>query len=141
MKEDTVKKGPGNASATAESENAGEVPQAEKRKLKKRGRTKRRRRVVSGETTPRSKTGGSADYPRHPAQKALRIPRAILEQNAGKPCTDKEAARFLGIGYHGPFTVELRSAIKYGYLSRPQPGTVELTDLGKRVLRPHLKTR
>jgi hypothetical protein len=136
MKEDTLQNGPGNASAAAESENAGEVRQAEKRKLKKRGGKKRRRRAVSGDKAPRSKTGGAADYPRHPAQKALRIPRAILEQNAGKPCSDSEAARFSGIGYHGPFKVELSSAIKYGYLSRPQPGTVELAELGKKVLRP-----
>lgn len=136
MKEDTAQKRPANITETAESENAGTAHQVEKRKLKKRGKKKRLRRLTSEGTTPRSKTGGSADYPRHPAQKALRIPRAILEQNAGKPCSDREAARFSGIGYHGPFTVELSSAIKYGYLSRPEPGTVELTDLGKRVLRP-----
>lgn len=27
-------------------------------------------------------------YPRHSLEKALRIPNAILEQNAGKECTD-----------------------------------------------------
>lgn len=42
----------------------------------------------------------------------------------------------MGVGYHGPFAVELSSAIKYGFLSRPQPGNVELTELGKKVLRP-----
>src|SRR5437899_1519664 len=81
-------------------------------------------------------TGGAADYPRHPVQKALRIPRAILEQNAGRPCSDRDAAGFAGVGYHGPFTVELSSAIKYGFLTRPQHGTVGLTELGKKVLRP-----
>jgi hypothetical protein len=73
-------------------------------------------------------------------QKALRIPRAILEQNAGRPCTDREAAAFAGIGYHGPFQSELSSAIKYGWLSRPQPGIVEPTELAKKVLRPQNPT-
>ncbi len=40
------------------------------------------------------------------------------------------------MGYHGPFSVELSSAIKYGFLLRPQPGTVELTELGKKALKP-----
>jgi hypothetical protein len=107
---------------------------------RKRGRSKSNRRPAEGDGTPRAKTGGASDYPRHPVQKALRIPRAILEQNAGKPCSDRDAARFSGIGYHGPFAVELSSAIKYGFLSRPKPGTVELTDLAKKVLRPQNPT-
>ena len=93
MKEDTLPTGPGSASATAESENAAEVRQAEERKPKKPRGKKRRHRVVSGEKAPRAKSGGAADYPRHPAQKALRIPRAVLEQNAGKPCSDIDEAR------------------------------------------------
>jgi hypothetical protein len=80
--------------------------------------------------------GGASDYPRHAVRKALRIPRSILEQNAGKSCTDREAATFSGVKYHGPFRTELSSAIKYGFLSRPSPGKVELTDLGKKVIRP-----
>ena len=107
---------------------------------RKRGRSKSNRRPAEGGGTPRAKTGGASDYPRHPVQKALRIPRAILEQNAGKPCSDRDAARFSGIGYDGPFAVELSSAIKYGFLSRPKPGTVELTDLAKKVLRPQNPT-
>lgn len=103
---------------------------------KKRPRRSRRQALRRANDAPKPKTGGASDYPRHPVQKALRIPRAILEQNAGKPCSDREAARFSGMGYHGPFAVELSSAIKYGFLSRPRPGTVELTDLAKKVLRP-----
>src|SRR5579872_1084027 len=72
----------------------------------------------------RTPTGGATSYPRHDVQKALRIPRAILEQNAGRPCTDREAAAFAGVGYHGPFQSELSSAIKYGWLSHVDPGRV-----------------
>jgi hypothetical protein len=46
-------------------------------------------------------TAGVPNYPRHSLDKALRIPRAILDQNAGKPCTDEKAAEFAGIGWHG----------------------------------------
>ena len=75
-------------------------------------------------------------YPRHSIAKALRIPRAILEQNAGKSCTDEEAARFSNLGFGGPFKVELSSGIKYGLLDRPEEGHVQITDLAKKVLRP-----
>lgn len=109
-------------------------------KRRKRAGRNRRRHPARGDNTPKAKSGGASDYPRHPVQKALRIPRAILDQNAGKACTDRDAARFSGMGYHGPFAVELSSAIKYGFLSRPKPGTVELTELAKRVLRPQNPT-
>ena len=92
---------------------------------------------------PRRKSGpraGVPDYPRHPVEKALRIPKAILNQNAGKSCSDKESARFSGVGYHGPYKVELGSSIKYGFLNRPAAGTVEVTDLAKKAIRPQRET-
>ena len=76
-----------------------------------------------------------ANYPRHPVDKSLRIPRAILEQNAGKECTVKESAAFL-VGAAGPYTVEVASGIKYGFLSRPSAGKIAVTDRAKRVIRP-----
>lgn len=79
---------------------------------------------------------GISKYPRHGLLQALRIPRAILEQNAGKECTDKEAAKYSGVGFHGPFKVELSSSLKYGFLERPSAGKVALTELARRVLRP-----
>lgn len=79
---------------------------------------------------------GVSKYPRHSLSAALRIPRAILEQNAGKECMDKEAAKYAGVGFHGEFKVELSSSIKYGFLERPSEGKVALTDLARRVLRP-----
>jgi hypothetical protein len=77
-----------------------------------------------------------AKHPRHTLTAALRVPRALLEQNAGKETPDREAAKFAGVGYHGPFRVELSSAIKYGLLERPEPGKVALTNLARQILRP-----
>jgi hypothetical protein len=59
-----------------------------------------------------------------------------LDQNAGKSCSDREAAGFCGVKWGGPFAVELSSGLKYGFLRRPEPGQVEPTDLAKKVLRP-----
>jgi hypothetical protein len=53
-----------------------------------------------------------AAYPRHSLERALRIPQAILEQNAGRECTDKESASFLGVTRSGPYTVELTASSK-----------------------------
>jgi hypothetical protein len=78
----------------------------------------------------------TAKYPRHALNKVLRIPRAILDQNAGKECTEKEAAGFVGVGLAGPFRVEVSSAIKYGLIERPSAGHVKITALGKKILRP-----
>lgn len=77
-----------------------------------------------------------AKYPRHVVDKALRIPKAILDQNAGKPCTVKESATFLGVGDAGPFQVEVSSGIKYGFLERPDPGRIAVTERAKKILRP-----
>ncbi|GAB2885261.1 hypothetical protein [Paralcaligenes ginsengisoli] len=77
-----------------------------------------------------------AKYPRNAVDKSLRIPKAILEQNAGKACTVKESATFLGVGSVGAYQVEVSSGIKYGFLERPSPGQIAVTDRAKRVLRP-----
>jgi hypothetical protein len=84
--------------------------------------------------------GAHAPFPRHSSKKALRIPRAILEQNAGKDCTDKEALKFSGLNVNGPAKVELSSSLKYGFLTRPATGKVAITDLAKKVLRPQKPT-
>lgn len=110
------------------------------RPRKRKGVARKRASSRKTSVSSRAKTGGAGDYPRHSVRKALRIPGAILDQNAGRACTDREAAKFSGIGYHGPYRVEQSSAIKYGFLSRPSPGKVQLTDLGKKVLRPQNPT-
>lgn len=74
-------------------------------------------------------------FPLHSVEKALRIPEAVLNQNAGKECTSKEAASFLGLKLSGPLNVEISSATKYGFFKRDS-GKITLTDLAKRILRP-----
>lgn len=84
----------------------------------------------------RTKSSTTAKYPRHALKKALRIPKAILEQNAGRECAEKEAAGFIGVGVAGPFRLETSSAIKYGLLERPSTGRMKITDLAKKIIRP-----
>jgi len=76
-------------------------------------------------------------YPRHSLEVVLRIPKAILDQNAGKECSDEETAKFLGIKYNkGPYAVELSSALKFELLERPSAGRIAVTELAKKILRP-----
>jgi hypothetical protein len=96
------------------------------------------RKTKSGKKRSRKRksVSGPAAYPRHSIDKSLRIPRAILDQNAGKECTVRESAEFLSVGFHGPYQVEVSSGIKYGLLSRPSAGRVAITDRAKKILRP-----
>jgi len=107
-----------------------EGPKKGKRKSQTRPRKASSKRIREG------RPSGVAAYPRHSVRKALRVPKAVLEQNAGKVCTDREAAKFAGLAYHGPSRVEISSSLKYGFLDRPTGGKVAVTDLGKKILRP-----
>ena len=98
---------------------------------KRKAESKAKRARVKGEEASRAK------FPRHSVAKALRIAKAILEQNAGKACTPAQAAKFVGVGHGGPFNVEIGSAIKYGFLERPQTGQIQPTALAKKIIRPH----
>jgi hypothetical protein len=111
-----------------ESEAKGTKPKAKKNA--KRSRSKRKT------DRERGRPSGVAAYPRHSVRKALRVPKAILEQNAGKACSDREAAKFAGLAYHGPARVEISSSIKYELLERPSDGQVAVTELAKKILRP-----
>ena len=90
----------------------------------------------SAKSTKGKEKSPPAKYPRHAVEKALRIPQAILDQNAGRACTVKEAASYLGLGDAGPFQTEISSGIKFGFLDRPQAGQVVVTDRAKQILRP-----
>lgn len=82
-------------------------------------------------------TPSQTNYPRHSITDALRIPKAILDQNAGKVCSDDQAAGFIGLkSAAGPTGVEISSGIKYGFLKRPGSKQLEVTDLGRKVIRP-----
>jgi len=80
----------------------------------------------------RAKIANPAKYPRHSLEKSLRIPLAILNQNAGKECSDQESAAFVGVSYNGPYMSEIGSAKKYGLLSSPGTKRVVVTDLAKK---------
>ncbi len=98
-------------------------------------RTASRAKSTTKKTSTKRRSA-PAKYPRHAVDKALRIPEATLEQNAGKPCTVKESAAFLGVGHAGPYAVEVSSGIKYGFLDRPSEGRIAVTGRAKKVLRP-----
>jgi len=109
--------------------------------VKSRGKTaKPKKKTVKQTTTKKTKKKKAVHtpkYPRHNLERALRIPHSILEQNAGRECSEKESATFVGVKYtKGPYTLELSSAIKFGLLERPSAGRVKLTDIAKMILRP-----
>jgi len=80
------------------------------------------------------------NYPRHSLERSLRIPKGILDQNAGRECTDRETAEFIRVNYNaGPYSSELSSSIKFGLLERPEPGKVKLTDIARNILKPQQK--
>ena len=96
---------------------------------------KRKTKDVQKDETRAS--GKHTKFPKHSIEKALRIPRGILDQNAGKACSDRESAGFVGVKYNtGPYAYELGNAIKYGLLERPNPTQVALTETAKKILRP-----
>jgi hypothetical protein len=103
---------------------------AKKKSTKKKARKKK--------ATPAGSAGKFSPmvFPKHSILKALRIPQAVLENNAGRDCKDREAANFAGVGWSGPVGVEISSALKYGLFQRPSPGRVEPTDLTRRIVRP-----
>lgn len=115
-----------------------EKPTPEDAQDPKKGKRKSqtRPRKASSKRSREGRPSGVAAYPRHSVRKALRVPKAVLEQNAGKVCTDREAAKFAGLAYHGPSRVEISSSLKYGFLDRPAGGQVAVTDLAKKILRP-----
>jgi hypothetical protein len=107
------------------------------KKNKKKGRKKPRKTVVKKNNKPkRTSSLVSSNYPRHSLEKALRIPRAIIAQNAGKECSETDAAKYCNVGYGGPFQLEISSSLKYGLLTRTAPKQIKPTDLAKKIIRP-----
>jgi len=111
-----------------------QVPEKATRRAARKA-TKKVARKVTKKAAKGSKSP-PAKYPRHSIEKCIRIPKAILDQNAGKPCTVKESAKFLGVGDAGSYQVEVSSGIKYGFLDRPNPGQIAVTERAKKIIRP-----
>jgi hypothetical protein len=81
-----------------------------------------------------------AKFPRHAVERALRIPKAIYEQNAGKPTSLADAAKFsTGGKVNGPFNVEVSSAKKYGFL-KSEDGKLVLELRARKALAPQSAT-
>lgn len=109
-------------------------PVSKKRAPKKRPARKR----VAASSTPAVHV---PKYPRHSAERALRIPKAIYDQNAGNPATPKEAVQFSGgTSVTGPWRVEISSAKKYGYLDTVEGGKLKVTDRARRAIAPQSET-
>ncbi len=107
-----------------------------KGKKKKSSKRKKGAKAANGAT----KRGIPLGYPKHPILKSLRMPQAVLENNAGKECSDREAAKFAGVGWSGQIAVEISSALKYGLFERPSPGKVKPTDITRRIVKPQTPT-
>ncbi len=112
---------------SAATESTEGVTEKKARKRKTRRRKPSARKKVGGRPT------AQLSFPKHNLSQCLRIPTAILEQNAGNACSDRDAARFAGVSYRGTIGVEISSALKYGLLERPAPKTVKPTDLTRRI--------
>lgn len=101
---------------------------------------KKRRARKAKPKRSRAKSAASAQaakFPRHSVDRALRIPKAIYDQNGGKPATLQEAVAFTGgTAVSGPFRTEVSSAKKYGFLEPADGGKVGVTDRARQAIAP-----
>jgi hypothetical protein len=113
---------PSGASA-AESKAGPPAPPTKKNTKRKKAAAKRKRNTARKDAPLGSVRGGAprGKYPRQSILNCIRIPQAIIDQNAGEACTDREGAGYAKIGWGGDIAVEISSAIKYGLLQRPSP--------------------
>lgn len=111
-----------------------------RRKTASRAKPKPKTKAARSVKLPAKTSGPVAKFPRHALERALRIPKMILDQNAGHDCSLAEAARFFGGKASGEFQVEVSSAKKYGLLTALPGGRLALTERAKRVLRPQSNT-
>ena len=111
--------------------------------LKPKRRAKRSKRKRAPRTGTNSKVArasrravGNTAFPKHPISACLRIPKAMLEKNAGKESNYKAAANYAGLATTGSVGVEISSALKYGLLEKPDTGMIRPTELLRRIVRP-----
>ena len=104
---------------------------------KKPGKKKTTKKKAAKKPKESSNSSATDRYPRHSVERALRIPRAILDQHAGGTCTAAEAVKFSGgKSLTGTWRLEISSATKYGFLERLAGQKVRPSDLAKKILRP-----
>jgi hypothetical protein len=107
-----------------------------KKPTKKRATVKGKKTATKKATAGGGARGAKVKYPKDSILDCLRIPQAIIDQNAGEACTDREGASYAKIGWTGEVAVEISSALKYGLLERPSPGQIKPTDLTRKIVRP-----
>lgn len=119
-----------------------EPPRTKQSKPKRRRARRVPARGWRGKVVGDGRRGARAQvpYPKDSLGTCLRIPQAILEQNAGEECTPREAAGFAHVGWTGDTTVEVSSATKYGLLERPVAGKVKPSELVRKIVRPESNT-
>jgi hypothetical protein len=112
-------------------------PRARKKPSPARSTRAKATTKAKGATRARVATPATqAKFPRHSVERALRIPKAIYDQNGGKPATPKEAAILAGgTAVTGAFNVEVSSAKKYGFLTG-EGGKLVLTDRARKAIAP-----
>jgi hypothetical protein len=121
---------------------AGEIGKTPSKKAAKKAAKKQRRKRAprTGSNTASQRAArravGNTSFPKHSIASCIRIPKGILDNNAGKECTNKEAAGFANLVYNGEIGVEISSAIKYLLLERPSTGKVKPTEVLRRIVRP-----
>ncbi|GIF50251.1 hypothetical protein DFJ67_7961 [Asanoa ferruginea] len=94
------------------------------------------KKSASGKRVASAAAAHTIKYPRHSVEQALRIPRAIYQQNAGRPATPSEAVTYAGGGtLNGQWNVEISSGKKYGFLAT-DGGRLVLTERARRALAP-----
>ena len=124
-------------SAASADEGSGTEPARSPKKALAR---KRAGQKASTSRKSAAQVAQQAKFPRHSVERALRIPKAIYEQNAGNPSTVKEAATFTGAGgTSGNFNVEVSSAKKYGFLVS-DGGKLVLQDRARSAIAPQSDT-
>lgn len=126
-------------SGTAVLEQEAGAPSTPAKKQTKRKAAARKKKTAAKKFAAGGGARGGAarvKYPKDSILDCIRIPQAIIDQNAGEACTDREGAGYAKIGWTGEITVEISSALKYGLLERPSPGHIKPTDLTRKIFRP-----
>lgn len=127
---------------TAEKENrvdlndVGKTRQAKPKPVSTNQKGSKSNATTKAKSKPVKKQTGNLAYPKQAISKILRIPQAIIEQNAGRECSDREAAKYVGVGFNGPFRVEISSAKKYGLIESTGTAKIKPTELAKKIIRP-----
>ena len=128
------------AETEADRPTAAKKAPAKKSAAKKTAAKKSSAKKTAAKKSSAKRAAPGTDYPRHPVDKALRIPKALYNQGATRGATVAEAAQYTTGGkVTGPFNSELASAKKYGFL-RSEGGKLMLEDRARRAIAPQSET-